>query len=195
MTALLTCLGLIKVWRIDNHFLYIENKLKIVLSQKVKGVPERFVFCYGLAVVKEKTTFNFTQLRGKDSCHPGVGRTVGWNIPVGYLLFTNEMLLDKDQYKSAADFFGKSCAPGASTSTASRDVKNDLCSLCNGTCSFSSRVNPYAGYVGSFKCMADGEDRVGFVKQTTVDQYLVKYPSSSRSHYKLLCRDGTTKRK
>ena len=86
-------------------------------------------------------------------------------------------------------------SPGADKVDASEAVKKDLCSLCNGTCSFSSSVNPYAGYVGSFKCMADGEDRVGFVKQTTADQYLAKYPGSSKSDYKLLCKDGTTKRK
>ena len=84
----------------------------MVLSQKVKGVPEKFVFDYGLAVVKKETTFNFNQLKGKDSCHTRVGRTVGWNIPVGYLLYTKEMTLHKNQYKSAAKFFGKSCAPG-----------------------------------------------------------------------------------
>ena len=82
------------------------------MSQKVKGVPQKFVFYYGLAVVKKETTFNFNQLKGKDSCHTGVGRTVGWNIPVGYLLHTKEMPLHKDQYKSAANFFRKSCAPG-----------------------------------------------------------------------------------
>ena len=95
-----------------NGFFCSEDKLQIVLSQQYSGVPDKYVLYYGLAVVKKETTFNFKQLKGKDSCHTGVGRTVGWNIPVGYLLYTKEMPLHKDQYKSAADFFGKSCAPG-----------------------------------------------------------------------------------
>lgn len=54
-------------------------------------------------------------------------------------------------------------------------------------------MNPYAGYVGSFKCMADGKNRVGFVKQTTADEYIKKY-GGKKEDYKLLCRDGMTKR-
>ncbi len=67
---------------------------------------------YGLAVVEKDATLKFTELKGKKSCHTGVGKTVGWKIPVGYLLYNKDMAFTKDQYKSAADFFGESCAPG-----------------------------------------------------------------------------------
>ena len=67
---------------------------------------------YGLAVVKKATNFNLKELNGKKSCHTGVGKTVGWKIPVGYLLFTKEMAFTDNQYKSTADFFSESCAPG-----------------------------------------------------------------------------------
>ena len=83
--------------------------------------------------------------------------------------------------------------PGASRAAASIYVKTNLCRLCGGTCSFSSSVNPYAGYVGTFKCMADGKNRVGFIKQTTADEYIKKY-GGKKEDYKLLCRDGMTKR-
>ena len=75
-------------------------------------MPEDFVQYYGLAVVKKETSFNFKALKGRNSCHTGIGKTVGWNIPVGYLIYTREMTFTDNQYKSAADFFGKSCAPG-----------------------------------------------------------------------------------
>ena len=88
------------------------DKLKIVLSQRVINITEDYVKYYGLAVVKKSTKFNFKELKGKDSCHTGVDKTVGWVIPVGYLLNNKTMKFTKDQYKSAADFFGKSCAPG-----------------------------------------------------------------------------------
>ena len=67
---------------------------------------------YGLAVVQKDSTIKLTELKGKKSCHTGVDKTVGWKIPVGYLLYTKEMNFTKDQYTSAADFFGESCAPG-----------------------------------------------------------------------------------
>ena len=86
--------------------------LKVVYGVKIKDVPENFVQYYGLAVVKSGTTFSFKDLKGKDSCHTGTGKTVGWKIPVGYLLYSDKMMFTCNQYRSAADFFGKSCAPG-----------------------------------------------------------------------------------
>ncbi|XP_028392085.1 serotransferrin-like [Dendronephthya gigantea] len=176
-----------------NNMIKNVDKLQIVLSQQYVGVPEKYVLYYGLAVVKKDTTFNLKQLKGKDSCHTGVRRTVGWNIPVGYLLYIKEMPLINDQYESVSKFFGKTCAPGADKIVASESVKKDLCSLClNEICS-TTASNTYLGYVGAFKCMADGNnDRVGFVKQTTADEYIKKY-GGKREDFKLLCTDGTTK--
>jgi hypothetical protein len=83
----------------------------MVYGQKLVSL-DKFVFYYGLAVVQKDAKFNFNELKGKKSCHTGVGRTVGWKIPVGHLLFTKEMKYTKDQYQSVSDFFGDSCAPG-----------------------------------------------------------------------------------
>lgn len=73
---------------------------------------------YGVAIVKKTNTgFNLTGLKGKKSCHTGVRRTAGWNVPVGYLLRTKLMPKvpcnggDYD-LKAASKFFRKSCAPG-----------------------------------------------------------------------------------
>ena len=92
-------------------FFYIADKLKIVYGQQLKGF-DKFVHYYGLAVVETGANFSFKELKGKKSCHTGVGKTVGWKIPVGYLLYNKNMTFTKNQYKSAADFFGESCAPG-----------------------------------------------------------------------------------
>ena len=98
---------------VNSYFIRtLGDTLKVVYGVKVTGVPDNFVQYYGLAVVKTGTTFNFKQLKDKNSCHTGIGRTVGWNIPVGYLLFTDEMTFTCNQYQSASDFFGKSCASG-----------------------------------------------------------------------------------
>ena len=78
----------------------------------------------------------------------------------------------------------------------SDEVKDDLCSLCKGSCSTKDGKEPYLGYVGAFVCMAEGKnDRVGFVKQTTFDEMKKKYPTQygNKDDYKLLCTDGTTK--
>ena len=91
-------------------FFYIADKLKIVYGQQLKGF-DAFIHYYGLAVVETGANFSFKELKGKKSCHTGVGKTVGWKIPVGYLLYNKNMTFTKNQYQSAADFFGESCAP------------------------------------------------------------------------------------
>ena len=47
---------------------------------------------YAVAVVKKDTGFSFKQLRGKKSCHTGIGKTAGWNIPIGTLLTTGQLV-------------------------------------------------------------------------------------------------------
>lgn len=51
----------------------------------------------------------------------------------------------------------------------------------------------YAGYHGSFKCMADGTGDVGFVKHTTTNEVLALGEGGSKDDYEYLCKDGTRK--
>lgn len=41
---------------------------------------------YAVAVAKKGTTFGIRDLRGKKSCHTGLGKSAGWNIPIGTLV-------------------------------------------------------------------------------------------------------------
>lgn len=41
---------------------------------------------YAVAVVKKGTNFGIKDLKGKRSCHTGLGKSAGWNIPIGTLL-------------------------------------------------------------------------------------------------------------
>lgn len=47
-----------------------------------------------MAVVKKGTGFTINQLQGKTSCHTGLGRSAGWNIPIGTLLRRGDIKWD-----------------------------------------------------------------------------------------------------
>jgi len=135
---------------------------------------------YAVAVAKKGTQFGIKDLQGKKSCHTGLGKSAGWNIPVGTLVSMGIMqwegIEDKPVEEAVSNFFLASCAPGA--------VKGSkLCELCKGDCSRSHK-EPYYDYGGAFQCLADDAGEVAFVKHLTV-------PDSEKANYELLCKDGT----
>uniref|UniRef100_A0A8C8SGR7 Lactotransferrin n=1 Tax=Pelusios castaneus TaxID=367368 RepID=A0A8C8SGR7_9SAUR len=141
---------------------------------------------YAVAVVKKGTDFTINKLKGKKSCHTGWGRSAGWVIPIGTLLFKGILEWDKNSpvEHAVAQFFSASCVPGAPT------AEPNLCRLCSGAGSAKcSRTEAYSGYSGAFKCLKNGDGDVAFVKQTTV----LENDPSGKDQYELLCTDGTRK--
>ncbi|CAI5641226.1 unnamed protein product [Oreochromis niloticus] len=135
---------------------------------------------YVVAVAKKNTGFGFRDLRGKKSCHTGLGKSAGWNIPIGSLVSMDVIewggIEDKPLEEAVSTFFHASCAPGAARGS-------KLCELCKGDCSRSQR-EPYYDYNGAFQCLAEGAGDVAFVKHLTV-------PESDKPMYELLCKDNT----
>ncbi|XP_068690510.1 serotransferrin-like isoform X2 [Montipora foliosa] len=159
---------------------------------------------YGVAVVRKSNGgFNLTSLKGKKSCHTGARRTAGWRVPIGYMLRTKLIPAVKcgnnlSDFLSAADFFRESCVPGVKTFNTTGEIPGKLCALCAGTgdtqCSGTTSENKYAGYHGSFKCMADAKGDVAFVKHVTVEEVVAMgLGYGSASDYQYLCKDGSRK--
>ncbi|XP_075717326.1 serotransferrin-B-like isoform X2 [Rhinoderma darwinii] len=146
---------------------------------------------FAVAVVKASNKgISWNNLKDKLSCHTAVGRTAGWNTPVG--------LIHKDTgICDMSTFFKKSCAPGA-------DVNSNLCELCagdpqkplGGTKCSASNKELYYGYHGAFRCLVERGD-VAFVKHSTVFEVVKDSPEWLKNQkledFRLLCRDGTVK--
>ncbi|NXC37562.1 TRFE protein, partial [Penelope pileata] len=140
---------------------------------------------YAVAVVKKGTEFTINDLRGKTSCHTGLGRSAGWNIPIGMLIHRKDIEwegIDSGSVEQAvAKFFSASCVPGAT-------IEQKLCRQCKGDPKTKCARNaPYSGYSGAFQCLRDGKGDVAFVKHTTVDENA----ADEKDQYELLCLDGT----
>ena len=76
-------------------------------------------FYYAVAVVHQNdAALTFSQLEGKKSCHTGVRKTSGWNVPIGYMINAGIMQVEDCQgdIMAAGSFFSQSCAPGRDAS-------------------------------------------------------------------------------
>nr|CAM96032.1 transferrin [Larimichthys crocea] len=135
---------------------------------------------YAVAVVKKGTGFGIKDLQGKKTCHTGLGKSAGWNIPIGTLLSMNLLqwsgIEDSPVDEAVANYFQASCAPGAAAGS-------KLCQLCRGDCSRSHK-EPYYDYDGAFQCLVEDAGQVAFVKHLTV-------PAAEKDKYELLCKDNT----
>ncbi|XP_014381987.1 ovotransferrin-like isoform X2 [Alligator sinensis] len=135
---------------------------------------------FAVAVVKASNrNITWKALEGTKSCHTGLGRTAGWNIPMG-LLYPNVP-------------FSEGCAPGSPEGS-------QFCNLCIGVlvppppkCTAADR---YAGYAGAFRCLVEKGD-VAFVRHTTVTENTAGNNKAdwakdlTADQFELLCLDGT----
>uniref|UniRef100_A0A8C6XNY9 Lactotransferrin n=1 Tax=Naja naja TaxID=35670 RepID=A0A8C6XNY9_NAJNA len=123
---------------------------------------------FAVAVAKKSDTdINWNTLRGTRSCHTSVGRTAGWNIPMGLINKQNNLSCRFDT------FFKESCAPGA-------PLESTLCKLCKGSggeggLSEKYKCKPnsnemYYSYGGAFRCLIE-VGQVAFIKHTTITEF------------------------
>ncbi|XP_052596421.1 melanotransferrin isoform X2 [Peromyscus californicus insignis] len=154
---------------------------------------------YAVAVVRRNSNVTIHTLKGAKSCHTGVNRTVGWNVPIGYLVESGQLsVMGCDVLKAVGDYFGGSCVPGTGETSSSES----LCRLCRGDSSGhnvcdKSPLERYFDYSGAFRCLAEGAGDVAFVKHSTVlentdGKTLPSWGKALMSQdFQLLCRDGS----
>uniref|UniRef100_A0A8C9FEV6 Ovotransferrin n=1 Tax=Pavo cristatus TaxID=9049 RepID=A0A8C9FEV6_PAVCR len=155
---------------------------------------------YAVAVVRKGSNITINSLKGVRSCHTGINRTAGWNVPVGYLIDSGRLpAMGCDLPKAVSDYFSASCVPGAN----SANYPTSLCQLCKGDSSGQNQCQgnsqeQYFDYSGAFRCLAEGAGEVAFVKHSTVPENtdgrtLSAWAQQLRSKdFQLLCRNGST---
>lgn len=163
------------------------------------GEPEYYV----VAVAKEEDpSTELTYLKGKYTCHPGINTAAGWVYPMAYLISNGWIRpYGCDSIRAAAEYFTKSCVPGAISPEYNIGVPYDnLCDLCHGSSYRYCRRDAsedYYGHTGAFRCLVEGGGDVAFVKHTTVmentggkrREWWAR--NTLNDDFELLCPDGS----
>uniref|UniRef100_A0A8D8LTG3 Serotransferrin n=1 Tax=Cacopsylla melanoneura TaxID=428564 RepID=A0A8D8LTG3_9HEMI len=163
------------------------------------GTPDYYV----IAVAKEEDpSTELTYLRGKNTCHTGLFTAAGWIIPMAFLISNGWVRpYGCDSVRAAAEYFSKSCVPGALSAEYNLGLPYDnLCDLCHGASYRYCRRDAsedYYGYTGAFRCLIEGGGNVAFVKHTTVlensdgkrREWWAR--NALKEDFELLCPDGT----
>ncbi|XP_048861011.1 otolith matrix protein 1 [Brienomyrus brachyistius] len=179
--------------------------LELAAGESYNG--EDGVSYYVVALARRSSSdLSLLEMHERSSCHPGIRTTVGWTVPIGFLVNTSQISVDEQCNfpQAVGDFFGYSCVPGVKDPEHDPRGKNpkNLCEACIGDdndrhiCVNSPRERHF-GEAGALRCVAENLGDVAFVKHTTVfDNMLGKNQESwaldlELEDLKLLCPDGT----
>jgi len=92
----------------------VQHGLVPVVSEDY-GKHEQGLSSYAVALIKTNLSkeISLKSLKGRKSCHPAAGDSVGWTAPVGLLIENEAMQWEEcNPYQSAGEYFQQSCVPG-----------------------------------------------------------------------------------
>lgn len=179
--------------------------LDVAVGESYNGVDGINYYVVALARTSS-SDLSLLEMHERSSCHPGMRTTVGWTVPIGFLVNTSQISVDVQCNfpHAVGDFFGYSCVPGVKDPEHDPKGNNprNLCEACIGDendrhiCANNPRERHF-GEAGALRCVAENLGDVAFVKHTTVfDNMQGKNQESwaldlELEDLKLLCPDGS----
>lgn len=186
----------------------IGNKgFQVFKEIRTKEEPSAEFRYKGVAVVRKDLNIkNISSLKGLNSCHTGVGRNVGYKIPITKLtkmkilgpLDDTSISPRENELKALSGFFGKAClvgkwAPDDGTRKRLKSTYSNLCALCEHPeiCDYPDQNS---GYEGALRCLTTSGGDVAWTKTIYVEKYFGLKEATKKnnaSDYAFLCPDGT----
>ncbi|XP_037550703.1 otolith matrix protein 1 [Nematolebias whitei] len=162
--------------------------LELAAGESHNGVDG--ISYYVVAMARRSSSdLSLLEMHERSSCHPGIRTTVGWTVPIGYLVNTSQVSVGEQCNfpKAVGNFFGYSCVPGVKDPQHDPKGNNpkNLCEACIGDendrhiCANNLRERHY-GEAGALRCVAENLGDVAFVKHTTVFNNLDGHTQSHR---------------
>nr|ALX00067.1 transferrin [Melanoplus sanguinipes] len=194
----------------DNHF-------AVFKEIRTKEEPNEEFRYEAVAVIHKNQPLRSVQdLRGLKSCHTGVGRNVGYKIPLTKLsnfhvigaLNDKSLTARENELRELSGLFSKACLVGnwSADPELNKRLKkqySNLCALCEhpDICNYPDH---YSGYDGALRCLSDNGGEVAWTKVYYVKKHfgiaiggdptvVVNQTGYDPSEYAYFCPDGTKK--
>ncbi|KAJ8384284.1 hypothetical protein AAFF_G00206410 [Aldrovandia affinis] len=191
--------------------------LEVAAGESYNG--EDGISYYVVALARRSSSdLSLLEMHERSSCHPGIRTTVGWTVPIGFLVNTTQISVDEQCNFPQTSLENLDCRNMAAIwpscvfelRAGVKDPEHDprgknpknLCEACIGDdsdrhiCANNPRERHF-GEAGALRCVAENLGDVAFVKHTTVfDNMQGKNLESwamdlELEDLKLLCPDGT----
>lgn len=80
------------------------------MHSSVSSYAEIGTSYYAVAVVRKSSNITINSLKGVRSCHTGINRTAGWDVPVGYLIDSGRLAAMGCDLPTGRNYRARTCS-------------------------------------------------------------------------------------
>ncbi|XP_076759575.1 transferrin 1 [Xylocopa sonorina] len=195
-----------------NEQLAAKAGYNVVEQVRTKEEPDAIYRYEAVAVIhKDLPITNVQGLRGLRSCHTGVGRNVGYKIPITKLtsmgvlqnLHNPEYSARENELRALSTLFSKGClvgtwSPDPAINRRLKETYSNMCALCEKpeVCDYP---DIYSGYEGALRCLVHNGGQVAWTKVIYVKRFFglpvgvsPAVPTTENpADYRYFCPDGS----